>query len=1220
MLRGKIERIENGYLFGWLWDTDTDDPVDFELSVNEVPVGTFKADLPRADLKSKAIGTGAHAFRIRIDAAWTPLSLNRFNAVQLPLRRNLNRELISYTVQAAGSETKPTLILASSMSELRECIKVAFGELFDVEPPNQRAPANEAMTEPHRPKLPAVTTFKPLKPRNLPRTGWPVLDWGQQRDLLRKLVELGNLTEKQVAPIMEAAMKAAQSSTATILGEAVEHTFAPSYRILNNVGRSYMQLGEFDRAATVLKKLRELEPTRHAAIFYLGVAHARQQRYAEAYETFLHCISVQPAVFRYQFEAARAAVLIRFGGYGVYEERPEFLATALKHFAAAYALETKDAGLLREYARLLMHANRIDEAMDLARRATELAPKHEASWSELSKVHLRSGQFTAALEASRTALKLSPSNDGAKFAVRILTRLAETERAGGAEPRLALLGEAGESKQVGRILLHHLPPPPEADIEPVLSRLEVDWVCFDPDVDISHTAGSAALAERLLPWAAGVEIGVPPRSAIAWRRDFLLALLQSGAGRRDAGLPGLLALAERTAAVVRIAPPAANLSLQLAKAGVVLLISQYGIYRFGGAEQFLSQMARIYADLGFQVLMVGTRPEHIGQSGTSSGLRYTFVDGSPEEILRLALEEDAAVVHVVSGLGFEIASALRYLDLRLVFGIHFWRELFFNPTPSSGYFPDIDRRAVPRPDFKIVVDDFHALYANSVFTRQVVERHFGVRTPIIYSLPDDTDADVTVSSTDRDCVLLVNARSDKGFDLTAEIALRAPEVRFLAIASQSDLAAAEAVLAQKGVTNIEMIARAEDMPALYRRARVVLVPSFRFVETFSRVVIEAHRFGTPVIGSDRGNVPYLLTESGIALGEDPDLWAAEVRRLWTDDGYWSAMSGRAIENSARYAFSAQKNRLKGLLSSVQTPILVGIGSGLGNVIHTTPLIRNLAKRLGRRVDVVVAGDYADLLFVPAREEYVNVVMLLNDVALRRRYDTVFLTHSFGSVTPSFASTRVVASRDWDNFAADHQMHEAEFNLAAAQALLGVPYDADDVDAYYLGDFTYKRPSATLVGVHGGSKGGIWASKRWPHYAELGRELIKRDIAVASFGTAEEYVEGTIDMTGGSIEEMATRMLACSAFLANDSGVMNVANALGIPLLALFGPTNAATRGPLGPTSRSIAIEKPCAPCETHATERRARFLDGSCRCIADIEMAEVLTTLTRLLDPLPASA
>jgi ADP-heptose:LPS heptosyltransferase len=294
-------------------------------------------------------------------------------------------------------------------------------------------------------------------------------------------------------------------------------------------------------------------------------------------------------------------------------------------------------------------------------------------------------------------------------------------------------------------------------------------------------------------------------------------------------------------------------------------------------------------------------------------------------------------------------------------------------------------------------------------------------------------------------------------------------------------------------------------------------------------------------------------------------------------------------------------------------MLVGIGSDLGNIIHTTPLLRNLARRLGRRLDVVVAGDHENLLFVPTHREVVNHTFLLGENVLNRRYDTVFLTNSFGSLVPRFASSNIISSRNWDSFHAGHKLHEAEFNLAAAQALLGVPYDREDIQGYYIGDFAHAPPAKILIGMHAGSKGGIWGSKRWPHYPELARRLRRDGYEVASFGIAEEYVEGTIDMTGGSIEEMAGRLLACSHFVANDSGVMNIANAMGIPVLALFAPTNPVTRGPVTATGASISIDRQCSPCEVKSPWRTTRFLSGECDCIDAIDVDSVYRSVLDML-------
>lgn len=747
-------------------------------------------------------------------------------------------------------------------------------------------------------------------------------------------------------------------------------------------------------------------------------------------------------------------------------------------------------------------------------------------------------------------------------------------------------------------------PPDAADLLELVSATDAEWVALEPLPEASMAWAGRELERqrvRIPDRTAAVEFGPGPDRLPCrlWRRDYLLAHLRAGVVEPPGTHARILRLGEapRTEDGAR---------------GRVLLISAFGIRRFGGAEHFMMQMAHLYARLGYSPLIVGTRPEFAGQSGRADGVDYTYVPPAPEALFRLAVEERAGLVHVVSGMGQEVAAALRFLDLRLVFGVHFWRELFFSRQPDSGYYPDCPEGYAARPSFSLLLADYDAVYVNSEFTRGVVEERFGARLPVIPSLADDLPSGIPVPPhASRSHVLLPNARADKGFDLLVEVASLLPQISFRAIATQSDAAVARASLAARGLSNVEILDPVEDMAPLYRSARAVMVPSYHFVETFSRVVIEAHRHGVPVVGSDRGNVPLLLRESGAALPPDPQAWAAELQRLWTDEAFWEERSRAALANSARHPFAEQLGRLDRLVRGLSAPLLVGAGSGVGNQLHVTPLIRNLALRLGAPVDVVVAGDWDGSLCLVSNPEYVRHAFPLSDLPLRRHYAQVFLTHSFGQLEPAFRADRVMSSRTWREFHPGGELHEAEFNLAAAQALLGVPYEPEDVRAAFVGGFRYEVPPTRLIGLHAGSKKGVWALKRWPHFQALAAQLRAEGFEVASFGTPDEHVEGTLDMTGGSIEEMTERMLRCRAFIANDSGVMNIANALGMPLVALFGPTAVRTRGPLGQRSVSIAVRKACAPCELGGAG--SPFRTGRCACIGEIGVDEVREALRELL-------
>lgn len=470
---------------------------------------------------------------------------------------------------------------------------------------------------------------------------------------------------------------------------------------------------------------------------------------------------------------------------------------------------------------------------------------------------------------------------------------------------------------------------------------------------------------------------------------------------------------------------------------------------------------------------------------------------------------------------------------------------------------------------------------------------------------------MTAAAPEPGFVLLVNAKPEKGFDLIAQVAATLRHIPFVSIASQSDATEARELVRRLGATNVRIIEKTTDMASLYRAARVVAVPSYRFVETFSRVCIEAQRYGKPVIGSDVGNVPYLLAQSGIVLPESVELWAQEIARLYGDAAYYGERCQLAAENSERYSQAAQREDILRIVETQTDAMLVCVGSGIGNMLHAGPMIRNIARTLGRRVDLLVAEDHGTSLFLLQNDRFVNSVYSLRNYALRRRYDTIFVTHCFGTASLPFHSRRVVFSRDWDGFHPGHALHEALFNLEAAKVLLGIPYDPATAAAdYYVGNYVYQRPNEGLVGFHGGSKSGFWTSKRWPHFPALGGRLRDAGYSVASFGTPAEYVEGTLDHTGGTIEEMVRGMLQCDAFISNDSGVMNIANALGIPVVGIFGPTNWETRGPLSAHGRSVSLSSECSPCEVKNSKH---FLAGGCTCIDRLDLETVWAAVQGLL-------
>ena len=77
-------------------------------------------------------------------------------------------------------------------------------------------------------------------------------------------------------------------------------------------------------------------------------------------------------------------------------------------------------------------------------------------------------------------------------------------------------------------------------------------------------------------------------------------------------------------------------------------------------------------------------------------------------------------------------------------------------------------------------------------------------------------------------------------------------------------------------------------------------------------------------------------------------------------------------------------------------------------------------------------------------------------------------------------------------------------------------------------------------------------------------------------------------------------------VANDSGIMHLAAALGVPGVAVFGPTDYRATGPVSSQWQIVFDKEPCAPCFNRICPA------GSCRCMKKLASDEVILALQEL--------
>jgi heptosyltransferase-2 len=190
------------------------------------------------------------------------------------------------------------------------------------------------------------------------------------------------------------------------------------------------------------------------------------------------------------------------------------------------------------------------------------------------------------------------------------------------------------------------------------------------------------------------------------------------------------------------------------------------------------------------------------------------------------------------------------------------------------------------------------------------------------------------------------------------------------------------------------------------------------------------------------------------------------------------------------------------------------------------------------------------------------------------------------------------------------------------ALAGGPVDGE-VRPVLRVDSARRQAACAAGGVQAGA---FWVfapgaeygpAKCWPaaHYAALARELIARHgqpvlllgsgkEAVLCEGIAAAAGAGCRTLAGSTTLDDAMALIASArGMVSNDSGLMHVAAAFGVPQVAVFGSTSPEHTPPLNPRARVLwlkhELKLECAPC----FERECRF--GHTRCLTEVSPQRV---------------
>ena len=312
-------------------------------------------------------------------------------------------------------------------------------------------------------------------------------------------------------------------------------------------------------------------------------------------------------------------------------------------------------------------------------------------------------------------------------------------------------------------------------------------------------------------------------------------------------------------------------------------------------------------------------------------------------------------------------------------------------------------------------------------------------------------------------------------------------------------------------------------------------------------------------------------------------------------------------------------------------------SSLGDVLLTTPLIRNIKKKNPAiQIDFVVRAKFFEavqnnpnlseiLLYGNSENEKENLFKSVKSknyelvIDLQNNFRSREITRLFNCRVFRFNKSNIKKFL-LVHFKVNLLKDASQIPLRYAEASGIDKLDNKGLDFYTENvPNTFLKKDVKYIGLCPGAK---HFTKRWPkeYFIDLGKKLETAGFKIVLFGGAEEVqicneiesgLSSAINLSNTSLLQVGADMKMCDAIYTNDSGLMHLACAVGMPVIAFFGST-VKEFGFFPYKANSIVLENEnlsCRPC-THIGRKscpKTHF-----KCMLEIKPELAYDSLTKL--------
>ncbi|MBI4496172.1 MAG: glycosyltransferase family 9 protein [Deltaproteobacteria bacterium] len=179
--------------------------------------------------------------------------------------------------------------------------------------------------------------------------------------------------------------------------------------------------------------------------------------------------------------------------------------------------------------------------------------------------------------------------------------------------------------------------------------------------------------------------------------------------------------------------------------------------------------------------------------------------------------------------------------------------------------------------------------------------------------------------------------------------------------------------------------------------------------------------------------------------------------------------------------------------------------------------------------------------------------------------------------------------------------------------LALPAEAEDWAGGFRERSGLKDGRCLVMHPGSGSRAKNWPAQSFSRVADWA--ALRGEVLLIS-GPAGDQLEETLRGMKGRWPKIAVRLSlihlaavlkGCTAYIGNDSGITHLAALVGLPTVAVFGPTSPEAWAPRGPGVHILSSPAACRPC---GAERRSQCPRS---CLADLQPDRAISLLAPFL-------